>query len=324
MAIKQNEGDPFMISTEINQVIDKVCKEVSHLCRPIFETFDINFFQFVRTYINGKAIFATSHNQWNRYALEQNLFAKLDGFPNFAFRKISDLSKAERDSDFYREILIPLEEKFDVTQLVLYFKHGLKQSDFFVFGVPSHVENFSIAFRTYFPYFKKFSSYFTNEFNGSISELKKKYSVSVIEYFLKFIKNNQIEEVKNDKLNIFDEKITPKRIFLTADNKHYLTQREFDCIKHLIKSKSYKLVANELNIGQRTVQDYMNNIRAKLNLCSKRELLDFLEEHFYIQYRDLIDSPANVFIKSEDNSNIFKNAVIDRITIMADSNDILV
>lgn len=59
-----------------------------------------------------------------------------------------------------------------------------------------------------------------------------------------------------------------------------LTLRELECAKLLFKGYTAKMIANELNISFRTVEDYINKLKIKSGTTHKNELITFLEQWF--------------------------------------------
>jgi DNA-binding CsgD family transcriptional regulator len=53
-----------------------------------------------------------------------------------------------------------------------------------------------------------------------------------------------------------------------------LTKREMECFLCLLKGRTFKEIADELNISPRTVEHYAKSLRLKLNCLSKSELFD--------------------------------------------------
>ena len=52
----------------------------------------------------------------------------------------------------------------------------------------------------------------------------------------------------------------------------YLTQRELDCVLHLLEGKSAKQIGRDLHLSFRTVEFYFHKIKTKLNCHSRFEL----------------------------------------------------
>lgn len=52
-----------------------------------------------------------------------------------------------------------------------------------------------------------------------------------------------------------------------------LTNRERDCLKKLLSGKTAKMAAKELNISSRTVESHLGNLKKKLHVRTKYELI---------------------------------------------------
>ena len=60
-----------------------------------------------------------------------------------------------------------------------------------------------------------------------------------------------------------------------AQSGHFdLSKREIDCLRLTIKGKPAKQVGYELGISQRTVEEYLDNIKRKLKVTSKAALIE--------------------------------------------------
>lgn len=54
----------------------------------------------------------------------------------------------------------------------------------------------------------------------------------------------------------------------------HLSQRELQCLQLSIRGKSASKVAVELGISRRTVEEYLNNIKLKMGVKTKSEMID--------------------------------------------------
>ncbi|WP_419418551.1 helix-turn-helix transcriptional regulator [Legionella sp. D16C41] len=70
-------------------------------------------------------------------------------------------------------------------------------------------------------------------------------------------KNNS-EDTQNLKLNLGNVLLTP---------------REQECLEYTVKGFTAKQIAKKLSISPRTIEDYINQVKLKLNTCSKREMI---------------------------------------------------
>lgn len=73
------------------------------------------------------------------------------------------------------------------------------------------------------------------------------------------------------------QKIVPG---LTIGNT-YITKREWDCLALLVYGKTAKQIARILNISSRTVECYLNNVKNKLNVSCKADLIEKVLPYFF-------------------------------------------
>ena len=70
--------------------------------------------------------------------------------------------------------------------------------------------------------------------------------------------------------------LTPSYII----NSVSLSEREYECLHHTIRGKSAKQIAYHLNISCRTVEEYLSNIKNKMGVYSKNELIEKTIDYF--------------------------------------------
>ena len=64
----------------------------------------------------------------------------------------------------------------------------------------------------------------------------------------------------------------------------YLTVREKELMSLLVQLKTYKEMAKSMNLSDRTVEFYTNNIKIKFNCKTKRELITL-----FLDFREMIN-----------------------------------
>ncbi len=69
--------------------------------------------------------------------------------------------------------------------------------------------------------------------------------------------------------------------------KNLFSKQELQCIKYMTRSFSTKLIAEKMSLSIRTVEAYIINIRNKLNVNSKHEIIDHCIEHRLLSFEDL-------------------------------------
>ena len=58
----------------------------------------------------------------------------------------------------------------------------------------------------------------------------------------------------------------------------YLTQREAECMLHIIQGATYKQAGKALDLSARTIEFYLKNIKKKMNLRKKSDVISVLEK----------------------------------------------
>lgn len=67
---------------------------------------------------------------------------------------------------------------------------------------------------------------------------------------------------------------------ITVNPPYALTPRERDVVKYIIRGKTLRETARLLNLSKRTIESYFENVKNKIGVYSKSEVIDKLYEHF--------------------------------------------
>lgn len=86
------------------------------------------------------------------------------------------------------------------------------------------------------------------------------------------LRNNISSEYVTKKDNVT---VMPVRLYYLGDKYPdvYLTLREAQCIYQLIQGATFAVTADRLNLSPRTVEYYVKNMRSKLHVANKIELV---------------------------------------------------
>ena len=78
---------------------------------------------------------------------------------------------------------------------------------------------------------------------------------------------------------LLDTKVSIESLLSSAVfNGHYFSKREMECLQYYIKGRTAKQIAKELKLSYRTVQHYLENIKCKMGVSSKSELISKVTE----------------------------------------------
>ncbi len=64
-------------------------------------------------------------------------------------------------------------------------------------------------------------------------------------------------------------------------NDIYFSKQEIKCLRLLIASKTIKSIGQQMSLSSRTVEYYLNNIKRKLNVKTKSELIEKMVQHIW-------------------------------------------
>jgi DNA-binding CsgD family transcriptional regulator len=81
------------------------------------------------------------------------------------------------------------------------------------------------------------------------------------------------------KVGLLDDASAHKISNAKTYNPH-LSKREIECLQLTVRGQSARMVATYLGISQRTVEEYLTNIKLKFGVSSKSELINIAIDHF--------------------------------------------
>ena|SRR3989344_4255059 len=82
---------------------------------------------------------------------------------------------------------------------------------------------------------------------------------------------------------IVDNKSGRNRLYLGEHYPDiYFTQREIDCMVHLLQNKTLSEIASEIGLSKRTVEFYVRNMRYKLMVKRKKELIVKVQQSAFL------------------------------------------
>jgi DNA-binding CsgD family transcriptional regulator len=76
-----------------------------------------------------------------------------------------------------------------------------------------------------------------------------------------------------------DNRSLPRQVDHHPGNSRQLTERELEVISLLVRGISNSEIAAELGLSERTIYDHIRNIKDKLDLVSRSDLLRYVREH---------------------------------------------
>jgi len=177
--------------------------------------------------------------------------------------------------------IISLHNEFDIWHGFLIGYRHKEYVEMFCFAFNKDSDNKSQFYLQNSQLLVKFSNYFKTQADDLInSKDKKKLAVYQEKFDLSYI-----EETYKNKQQLFNESISHQNLSFTnkAGNLVHLTTRESDCISILMQNRSMKEIGKLLNLSPRTVECHIENVKQKLEINYKSQLVDIFS-NIYMPY----------------------------------------
>src|SRR5579872_1296825 len=226
--------------------------DIQEICKPFFEKFQLNYFDYARTYYKDlSSVILVSDNVWyehyfkNKYHLSTSIYdSGIHLWNNY-------LEKPAEDAREY----------FNYTNGISIFKKYDDYCELFDFAAPHtnrkvmdfYLNNLNLLYA------------FTDYFKDKANELIKKSEL-----------NRLIVPKENIGIQQYSD-IDESRSFISSLMRipnFPLSKRECTCLFYLVRGRTAAEIAKALFISKRTVETHIENIKTKLKCRNKSEIFD--------------------------------------------------
>lgn len=241
-----------------------LAKEVETLMNPLKKYLGITGFGLKRIFSDGARFY---------------LFNQVDYFQNYFAKNYFSLGEKEGHMSYYfscyqlwdqlhdpHGIYKDASQNFDVCNGLTITQLQKDYCDFFLFTTHEKNSGINKIYLERSDIFYKFCNYFLSSARNTIARATEKrvywpLAEPMAGHIIStdFRLDDFVREISKN--NGLWRKFSPK---------------EFDCIQSLMQGKSNKMIARDLSISPRTVEDHLKNIRDKLNCKNRVELISVL------------------------------------------------
>jgi DNA-binding CsgD family transcriptional regulator len=267
----------YSSSHSLAQHFIKLTPLINEICSPLYNHLNIPGFGYLRVYNDCQYLaLMNGYTEYYQKHLElvdcqdmefQNAFRKIiHGQPSFLLWQ----QKYEVDP-----LVVSLRKEYGVCNGFSIQFRGKDFVEDFSFWLGKDRENQSNFFISNSQLLLKFCNHFRIKIRElinieDVSELpsyKNKFSIAISEDTLAY-RNKFIDQLNKNRsiVNFHNEIVT-------------LTPREYDCILNMMKNKTAKEIGVILDISYRTVEHYIENIKQKLGVNFKSELIEILNRN---------------------------------------------
>ena len=246
------------------------------ICRPLFDNFDITYFEYAHISQNGQVFYLCTNQNWLEFSLENKMF---DDKEHVEFCSIAKINKQRyvlwNGLDLEKTSLLSNYYEFNIWNGLTI--NEIEEHNFYTYSFATSINNKSINnfFINNFEVFDRFISYFKQKLNSLLS------NKAVYLYATPLI--TDINKINSHKKNIeifTDQTTIDKYLIIVDNNKIFLTKKDLLCLRMLASGKTMKEIGSQLGISARTVETHLNTIKNKTGLLFKGQLIDFFRKYF--------------------------------------------
>lgn len=260
----------------VAQVGNDAADEVNKICHSLFKNTPINYFDYARFYDSGELMYLGVSPDFLTKAYVRDLMPSkeelslIDG----SGLKVSFLSHYmpippgadEVNPGKYNEIIACAAECGIYHRLYFIERH----SDYYRtcgFGVKSNVGTVFNFYINYMANMQKFIKHFESKARNLMLKANETSQIILPNYHKRILQNYQEPDSAVNKI-ISD--------FSTEDAQ--LTIREKECLSLIAQGYTMKSAAKKMNISHRTVEQHLRNVKDKLGINTKNQLVEIWHE----------------------------------------------
>ena len=262
------------MNSNIENLISPFCDPVQQLVKPMLKSLTANGFTFMRIYEDGTRIFLSDSAAWVKYFVDNNFF-RISGYKKFTYIPKFTLWKHWPKEDLeFQQFMNDAKATFshDNCLNIIQVRDNFLNS--FCFRAHENNDQINNVFINNIEPIERFVEDFLLQANDIIVRLE--LSKILIDE-KKIIINNSLKE-NYANISSIKTAVTHENQLLILDEtgKKKLSLRESECIILRYRGLTNKLIAQKLNISQRTVEQHIENIKNKTSMYNIPNILNYI------------------------------------------------
>ncbi len=247
---------------------------VETICKPLQQQ-GITYFCHLRIF-NDHTIYGLTNNAESLY----NHFKKQFPFdrprpPKISGDKFHYLPFLDTN-DFSYQQLREYRDMFKTDNPIFFFERYKNYTDIYVYASDPYDYNVVNFYINNIDFLEKFKFYFKDKASSLIKKSNKN-KLTIAPYLWSNFDAKKNKHVTADNKQRLNKQLKAKHYALSIEGKEIrITQRELDVLQALFYSNTIKEAAQLVELSPRTVESYLNNIRYKLNLRRKSDIIRVL------------------------------------------------
>lgn len=255
----------------------KYSDKVLAIVEPLAKYFGVEYFAYKRTYNNGEKLFLFSSNEVfeNYFSKELFLLGNLDG-PTHFYENSFDLWDSLPDPyGIYHNDLAP----FGIGNGISICKKQDEYCEFFIIASSLHNTQIKSFYINNFSILEKIIFYFQNNIKPILKKLENHKILLPYVGHQDYIQYQEQKRLHLENTKCFITENLNILIEQSLNIPVQLSKRELECIHYIMLGSTNRLIAENLEISTRTVEDYIDRIRRKLDCKNKLEIISKIKDY---------------------------------------------
>ncbi len=263
---------------QIRNVLDASVDEVNSVCYPLFKNSPINYFDYVKFYDSGEMLYLGTSPEFLTKTYIHNLIPTEEELKLFSLSGLKatflshhmPLPPGARDvnSNKYNEI-ISCAAECDIYHRLYFIE---KQSNYYRacgFGVKAGTTSIFNFYLNFMANLQQFIKYFEHKTALLMEYNVQKRQIILPNYHHKIMQTEKGGEIIIDASNLD----------FSIENPFQITLREKECLRLIAQGYTMKNAAKKMRISHRTVEQHIRNLKEKLGLSTKNQLVELWHEN---------------------------------------------
>jgi DNA-binding CsgD family transcriptional regulator len=266
------------------EISEATCKKINPICDPLVQVFGIQTFGYRKFFPDGTCFNTSSNFDWTKFVQEKfnnTMIPNYEDEVRCALRNEKHFTIRFGEPDPQDIHLSTLYDCDVWNTLSLYRKNGDSIEGFYFTSkrcnykiIKEYIHNMEL--------FERFTFYFKEKFADIllVEEMKKASSLTISP--LLFEKSLITASPEEEIIQNFISDTPIQKLFLSVNGEDTgLTLQEFKCLAWLSRGKTVKEIGRILRLSPRTVESYIENIKYKIRVGSRSQLIDIFDLNFY-------------------------------------------
>ena len=257
-----------MLNNKYDYFIGQAGK-IYDIAKPL-EKLKVFHFSFLQKNRDGTYLYFDSNARWQEDFFLQALHVSSEYLPQ-RHRQFESYSLMAYDKP--HKVLTHAREKFDENYGLSIIRSANQITRFFFFASRNDCPYMFDFYINHLYLFRRFASYFEEVIKDEVCQAQL-HAFSLRE----FTPPQTIPLIPKESIDSFmrETEFTPSQLLHPSLGSIHLSSREWECLRLTGKHWSCLEIAKHLNISTRTVETYVEQIKNKLGLMKKTEIIDVL------------------------------------------------